>query len=448
MKINKQTLNNFNGNLKSICEIFQPHSPSELNQLPHSLIARGCGANYGDAAFHTHHAVLCTRQLNHVIEFDSENGILIAEAGITLAEILHFTVKKGWFLPVTPGTQQVTLGGCAASDVHGKNQHRAGSFGSHILWLELLTAQQEIIQCSNKNNIELFNATVGGMGLTGIITKIALQLLAIQTPFMQVSHHTTLNLENTLDYLSQEKYDDDYSIAWIDIAAKKQQFCRGILLNAHHALPTEISSVTTSKLIARQKNKIANLFIPRNIINNATIKIFNQFYFHKQSQKINSFTTSYQQYFYPLDKLKDWPKLYGKKGFIQYQCVLPPKTAHTGYQEIFEYLQLHQYTSFLAVLKKFGHGSTGLLSFAMPGYTLAVDLPLRNRDLHKHLDYLDNIVVKNGGRIYLAKDMRTPPEIFRAMYPKIAQWQLIKAKVDPHWHFNSDLAKRLQLQDS
>lgn len=432
----KRHITSFNHYPVQTCILHRPERYRELSQLSPTTIARGQGRSYGDAALNENNHVVLTERLNRFVEFDPINGTLTAEAGITLAEVLNLIIPHDWFLPVTPGTQYVSLGGCVAADVHGKNHHRVGSFGQHVLWLELITANGETIRCSTKQNSHIYWATVGGMGLTGIIGTVSVKLIPIKSTEMAVTHRASTNLEKTFDYLAAKDFNDDYSVAWIDTF----NIGRSIVMTAHHV------NESISKLKNIRKN---NLTIPFNcpnlLLNKTTLKIFNQLYFKKQSQKTSPFKTELQNYFYPLDRITHWNRLYGKRGFVQYQCVIPNKHALVGTQKILEALSQSAYPSFLGVLKRFSAENLGLLSFPMAGFTLALDIPILDNGLFKVLDQLDEIVLTHGGRVYLAKDARLKPETFRAMYPKYNEWLAIKNKIDPNNIFSSSLSRRLKI---
>lgn len=436
MRTKATRLTSFNHYPQQTCLLQRPERYRELFDFEKSIIARGQGNSYGDAALNLDGHVLLTERLNRLIAFDETKGTLTAEAGVTLHDILPFIAIKGWFLPVIPGTQYVSLGGCIASDVHGKNHHQKGSFGQHLLWLDLITADKKILRCSSHENADIFWATVGGMGLTGIIGAACIQLLPIKTQLMQVTHHAAKDLMQIFSYLNDVNVDDEYSVAWIDTLTESM---RGIVMTAHHAEEVSIIKPTKSHLLT-----IPGYF-PAGIINKTSIKIFNKIYFKRQSQKLQPFIVHYADYFCPLDKIKNWNYLYGKKGFVQYQCVLPISQAYDGIKTLLDYLQSTKYPTFLAVLKRLGAASKGLLSFPMPGFTLALDMPLQDEQLFAVLDKLDEIVLAHNGRVYLAKDARMQPATFRAMYPNYREWLAIKQKIDPNNIFNSSLARRLNL---
>ena len=480
------------------CELERPERYANLRPATDNVIARGQGRSYGDAALNEGGRVLLTERVNRLLEFDVGQGVLRAEAGATLAEILEVIVPKGWFLPVTPGTKFVSLGGCVAADVHGKNHHHDGSFGDHVLAIELFLADGSRVNCSATEKPELYWATVGGMGLTGIIGEVTLKLIPIQTPHMMVRHHQAGNLEQLFTLLQNPISDDRYSVAWIDSMAGGKQLGRGIAMCGHHALAEELppgyrnpaqsplfislpripspqsspasgrgsererlSSIPTGerdKVSLRERHVKRNRAIPFDLpslaLNPLSIAAFNALYYRREGAKRQPFISSHDAFFYPLDAIGDWNRMYGKRGFVQYQCVIPQPTAFDGIASLLQELSGSGRPSFLAVLKRLGAQNKGLLSFPMAGYTLALDLPIRSEKLlagHPDeglfalLDKLDRIVLQHGGRVYLAKDARLAAESFRAMYPRYEEWLKIKRALDPQNMFGSSLSRRLKI---
>lgn len=427
------------------CELQRPERYAGLCPgAAASLIARGQGRSYGDAALNENGRVLLTERVNRLLELDTMQGILHAEAGVTLAEILGVIVPWGWFVPVTPGTKFVSLGGCVAADVHGKNHHHDGSFGAHVLSLELIQADGSRVTVSAAENPELFHATVGGMGLTGIIGEVTLKLIPISSAYMSVQHHAAGDLEELFQHLQNPAMDDRYSVAWLDSLGKNPG--RGIVMCGHHANAEELPASLGNALAAHpQRNYRLPFDVPGGILNTWSISRFNDWYYRREGNKSKPFLAGYDEYFYPLDRIGDWNRLYGKRGFLQYQCVIPETAAFDGIKSILQKLSASGYPSFLAVLKRFGAQGSGLLSFPMPGYTLALDLPLQDEGLFRLLNKLDEIVSERGGRVYLAKDARLSARSFRAMYPRYAEWLKIKNAVDPHNRFSSSLSRRLEI---
>jgi decaprenylphospho-beta-D-ribofuranose 2-oxidase len=426
-----------------VCELERPERYADLAPHADCVIARGQGRSYGDAALNEKRRVLLTERVNRLLEFDKEQGILRAEAGVTLAEILPVIVSANWFLPVTPGTKFVSLGGSVAADVHGKNHHRDGSFGEHVLSIELVLADGSHKHCSASENAELFWATVGGMGLTGIIAEVTLKLIPIQTPCMVVQHHKAADLEQLFRQLENPDNDDRYAVAWLDSTSCGRHMGRGVAMFGHHATAAELPADYHPAREPKQKN--IPFDFPDWVLNSSSIGAFNALYYRHEGGKSAPFISGYAPFFYPLDALGNWNRLYGKRGFVQYQCAIPQAVAYEGVKALLADLSASRRPSFLAVLKRLGAQSSGLLSFPMAGYTLALDLPIRDDGLFALLNRLDEIVLQHGGRVYLAKDARLSAESFRAMYPQYSAWCAIKHAVDPHNIFSSSLSRRLRM---
>lgn len=428
------------------CELERPERYTDLHPDADSVIARGQGRSYGDAALNENARVLLTERVNRLLEFDVANGILRAEAGATLAEILKVIVPKGWFLPVTPGTKFVSLGGCVAADVHGKNHHHEGSFGDHVLGIELILADGSRMTCSPGDHAEIFWATVSGMGLTGIIGEVTLKLIPVQSAHMMVRHHAAGNLEQLFQHLQNPDLDDRYTVAWIDSLATGINLGRGITMCGHHASAAELPGDTGHAFLTRENHGRSIPFdLPGWALNPLSIGAFNTLYYRNAGKKQQPFLTGYDPYFYPLDAIGHWNRLYGKRGFVQYQCVIPEHSAFGGIEALLRELSGSRRPSFLAVLKRLGPQGRGLLSFPKAGYTLALDLPICDGGLFDLLNKLDEIVLQHGGRVYLAKDARLSAESFRAMYPRYAEWLAIKNAVDPRNRFSSSLSRRLEI---
>jgi FAD/FMN-containing dehydrogenase len=426
------------------CELERPERYADLRPTTDTLIARGQGRSYGDASLNENGRVILTERIDRMLELDVKQGILKAEAGVTLADILPVIVKQGWFLPVTPGTKFVSLGGCVAADVHGKNHHHDGGFAGHVLGIVLILADGSYKTCSATENADLFWATVGGMGLTGIISEVTLKLIPIQTAQMMVRHHAANNLQHLFQLLQDPALDERYSVAWIDCLARGEQLGRGIAMFGHHATTAEFGRDNPLGIKTKRTRSLPFNF-PAWVLNPLSISLFNKLYYYRESRKKSPFISDYDSYFYPLDAIGQWNRMYGKRGFVQYQCVIPEATALEGISALLKELSASRRSSFLAVLKRLGAEGKGLLSFPMPGYTLALDLPLRDKTLFSLLDKLDHIVLQHGGRVYLAKDARISAESFRTMYPGYAEWLKIKKSIDPANRFSSSLARRLRI---
>lgn len=367
------------------------------------MIARGNGRCYGDASLAEH--IFSTKRLNKFISFNRIDGIIECESGVLLADILDVVVPQGYFLSVTPGTKYISLGGAIASDVHGKNHHAEGCFSDWLVEFDLMNENGEIITCSKENNSDLFWATVGGMGLTGIILSAKIQLKNIETAYIRQESIKANNLEEIFR-LFEESENWTYNVAWIDCLQKGKNIGRSILMRGEHALRDELPRKTQEKPLNLKKKPQPKVpfYFPSFVLNNLSVKAFNWLYFNKQRKKqINDFV-DYETFFYPLDVINDWNKIYGKKGFIQYQMVIPKEKGYEGMKQILETIADSGNGSFLAVLKLFGKNNPlAYNSFPMEGYTLALDFKV-NSKLKSLVEKLDAIVENFGGRIYLTKD--------------------------------------------
>lgn len=424
--------------------VSRPESYAELKPSQITSIARGSGGSYGDAALNAHGEIILTNRLDRFLEFDVHKGILSVESGISLAKILEFTVKRGWFLPVVPGTAEVSLGGCVATDIHGKNHCFAGSLGQHVLSLQLITANGAIVDCSPKVFPELFWATIGGMGLTGIIGVVTLKLKRIETAYMRVQHQAKNNLKQIIEALVKGDNEFEYSVAWLDVL--NPPLSHGIIMKAGHVelLELPISQQTPFFIPKYSSLKYPNL-LSGCFLSSQWVKLFNKIYNYYLEKNNEIYFQPYKNFFFPLDRIRNWPRFYGKKGFIQYQCVLPSEFAYFSIKEILETLHKYKHPIFLAVLKRFGQENLAPLSFPLSGITLALDIPISSKLLFNSLDILDEIVIQAGGRIYLAKDARLKPKIFREMYKRYPEWLTVKQYWDPKNRFSSSLSRRLKL---
>jgi decaprenylphospho-beta-D-ribofuranose 2-oxidase len=424
-----------------------PRDISEaIPPLESSMIARGQGRSYGDAALSVDGIVMLTERLDRFVSFDEQTGVLTAQAGATLAEVIKESLPRGWFPTVVPGTKTVSLGGCVAADIHGKNHHRDGSFGAHVKEIELVLADRSKVRCSPETEAALFWATVGGMGLTGLITEVAFQLTPVESSYLTVQHNRAPDLDACFDMLADSAWDDHYTVAWIDCLGAGRKLGRGVLMRGRHArredLPVRLRSAPYGS--ARRHFNLKFDF-PSWVLNTAGVRIFNEFYYRLQSRGTRSFVADYESFFFPLDQIGNWNRMYGKLGFIQYQCVLPTAAARQGLQSLLEALATSGQTSYLSVLKRFGAAGSGLLSFPLEGYTLTLDLPIGDPALFPFLDRLDAIVTDHGGRVYLAKDARLKAAALPAMYPRMNEWLAVKKQMDPDNHFDSALARRLAI---
>lgn len=367
------------------------------------IIARGNGRCYGDSALSEH--IFSTKRLNKFISFDRLNGVIECESGVLLSQILEVIVPQGYFLFVTPGTKFVTVGGAIASDVHGKNHHAEGCFSEYVLEFSLLNERGEVLKCSRDENQEKFWATIGGMGLTGIILSAKFKLKNIETSYIYQESIKADNLDEIFR-LFEESESWTYNVAWIDCLQKDKNLGRSILMRGEHAFKHQISQKQQQNPLELKKgiNPSVPFYFPGFVLNNLTVKLFNLLYFNKQRKKTVKNFVHYESFFYPLDIVNDWNKIYGKKGFIQYQMVIPKEKGKEGMRKILETIAKSGNGSFLAVLKLFGKNNPEAYnSFPQEGYTLALDFKV-NSKLKKLVAQLDSIVEEYGGRIYLTKD--------------------------------------------
>lgn len=374
------------------------------------VIARGNGRCYGDASLGEN--IFSTKRLNKFIGFDKIEGVLECEAGVLLSDILEISVPQGYFLNVTPGTKFVSVGGAIASDVHGKNHHSEGCFSEYVLEFKLMKENAEVITCSREENTEDFWATVGGMGLTGIILSAKIKLKNIETAYIRQESIKADNLDEIFQ-LFEESEGWLYNVAWIDCLQKGENIGRSILMRGYHALREELPPKLHKNPLKNPRKIMPTIpfYFPSWVLNSFTIKIFNWLYYNKQTKKSVEGFVHYEPFFYPLDVINEWNKIYGKKGFIQYQMVIPKEKGKEGMQKILETIADSGNGSFLAVLKLFGKNNPKAYnSFPMEGYTLALDFKVNNK-LKYLVEELDKIVEEFGGRIYLTKDSMSNPKL-------------------------------------
>jgi FAD/FMN-containing dehydrogenase len=386
------------------------------------MLAVGMGRSYGDVCLLQNGTLLRTPNLDRLISFDSQTGLLRCEAGVTLAEILDFAVPRGWFLPVSPGTKYVTVGGAIANDIHGKNHHIAGTFGRHTPSFELIRSDGTQVVCSATQNPDWYRATIGGMGLTGLISWAEVQLRPVVSRRIRLQSTKFIGLEEFIA-LSKASTQVEYSVAWIDCVAQGRNFARGIFMQGQH-------DQNPGPLTPLAKPKFALPFdLPAFALTRSSVGAFNTLYYHKQVSKQRSGLTDYEPFFYPLDSILQWNRLYGKQGLLQFQCVLPWESDLLGITQVLKAITASGLASFLAVIKVFGDvASPGMMSFPMPGITLALDFPIRREVSFSLLDRLAAITAEFGGRMYPAKDACMSAAHFQQFYP---QWQHWATYIDP-----------------
>lgn len=394
----------------------------------------GNGRSYGDSCLNDGGVLLHTRGLDRYISFDADTGVLECEAGVLFAEILEQAIPQGWFIPVTPGTKFVTVGGAIANDVHGKNHHRAGTFGRHVMAFELVRSNGERLFCSPSENEDWFAATVGGLGLTGLITWARIQLRRVMSPWMSTEVHRFESLDGFFRLSAESDRDYEYTVAWVDCAAAGRQLGRGLFTRANHA-----PAAPDCRPEAPSRRLRVPLTPPFSLINSLSLRAFNALYYRRQRQPVAYATTHYEPHFYPLDGVLDWNRIYGPQGFLQYQCVVPPASAPTAIEELLRLIAQSGSGSFLAVLKQFGNmASPGMLSFPRPGTTLALDFPNHGQRTLDLLGHLDDVVAKAGGAVYPAKDARMSGRRFRQYFPN---WESFSRYLDPR--FSSSFWRRV-----
>ena len=403
------------------------------------MIARGNGRSYGDAAINRN-ATLLMRSSDRILAFDADRGVVTCESGILLAEIIDLILPRGWFVPVTPGTKFVTLGGMIAADVHGKNHHLAGSFANHVVSMDVALADGRVQRCGRDENAELFAATCGGMGLTGIILAASIRLIAIETAMIRQETLRARNLTEVMR-LFEDSTDWTYSVAWIDCLARGDGLGRSLLYRGEHARAGESPRAKGELAAVRKRTCRVPFDFPAVALNRWSVGAFNEVYFRSGRRGIRFLDCD--AFFFPLDALLDWNRLYGRTGFVQYQCVLPKTASPAGLTALLDRIANSRQGSFLAVLKLLGKAGDALLSFPMEGYTLALDFRV-SPETFSLLIELDAIVADHGGRLYLAKDARMGAGMLRG-YARLDAFRALRQQFDPTGKFSSLQSQRLGL---
>jgi len=410
------------------------------------ILAHGLGRSYGDAALIANGRMVLTRRLDRMLSFDPATGWLEVEAGVSLEEIIRTFVPRGFFPPVVPGTQFVTIGGALGCDIHGKNHHVDGTFADHVRRVELLTGSGEVVVCDAEHEPDLFWATVGGMGMTGIILSLQLKLVPIDNPFIEMESVRVESLDHFFE-VSAESGDFTHTVSWIDCVTTGAAMGRGIFMRGRYAPAGTRGSVSLLQRVGQLAPGLLDFRVdgPNWLLNAASIRAFNETYFRKQAKGVTRSTVHYEPFFFPLDNVRQWNRLYGERGFLQYQFVVPPDPEHRAIRQVLAEITRSGLGSFLAVIKEFGERRHPGLSFPAPGTTLALDFGHAGTPLLDLLDRLDAIVLDAGGRVYLGKDARLPRETFRKMYPEWAAWKAVRDHWDPDNVFQSALGQRLGL---
>lgn len=431
------------------CDVVTPRTKDEFRSAigqtaPSTWISRGMGRSYGDSAVNSGGLVIDHTSQSALIHIDSERHTARVQAGMSLGALIGHILPKGLFLPVSPGTKFVTVGGAVAADIHGKNHHREGSFGSHVDELSLLLPGGEIVTCGPSQNSKLFYATIGGMGLTGAILDVTIRCLPVESAHVRVESHRTGCLEETLELLNQTANTHRYSVSWIDALSSGRELGRGWVLAGEHAevpdLPESLRA-EPYRLPTRPTQSVPFHF-PGWVLNRWSCGLFNDRVYRRGIVSGN--VVDIDSFFYPLDRVHHWNRIYGRAGFIQYQALFPFESSATAIRNMLELLHHSGQAAFFAGLKSAGPASGGLISFLSPGFTVGLDLPYR-KGLDSLVEKWDRLVIEAGGRIYLAKDSLLSAESFREMYPQWKEFMAIRKEVDPKGMISSNQSRRLGL---
>lgn len=438
----------------SVADVVVPRDTTDLRSIvrnhgPRGVITRGLGRSYGAAAQNAGGTVVVlgadSDSRGPDMMLDAASGILDAAAGVSIDAVLRHSVPRGWFVPVTPGTRFVTLGGAVAADVHGKNHHVDGSFCEHIIDIDVVLADGSTVTLDPESDSRRFWATAGGMGLTGVITRVRVRMIPIRSSRMRVETMRTPDLDAAFAGLSVEGDDDAhrYTVCWIDMMATGASMGRGVLTRGDHADPGDVHDEDVLDYAPRQF-LAAPPWVPRGLLNRGTIRAFNEAWFRRAPRHPRTDVESIAAFFHPLDGVRGWNRLYGSPGFIQYQFIVPLERTDVV-RAVIERFSSAGSASFLAVLKRMGRANPGPLSFPAPGWTLSLDVPAGASSLPDVLSACDRLVLDAGGRHYLAKDAHIGPDAVRLGYPRLAEWQETVAEMDPKGVFRSDLSRRLSL---
>ncbi|WP_406113940.1 FAD-binding protein [Streptomyces sp. NBC_01014] len=407
-------------------------------------IARGLGRAYGDAAQNAGGAVLDMTGLDRIRSIDADTGVVVCDAGVSLHRLMEVLLPLGWFVPVTPGTRYVTVGGAIGADIHGKNHHVSGAFSRHVRSLDLLTADGTVH--TTAPGAALFDATAGGLGLTGVILSATVQLLPVETSSMSVDTERATDLDDLMARLTATDHHYRYSVAWIDLLARGASTGRSVLTRGEHAPLDALPARARRAPLSFRPGRLPAPppFLPDGLLGRTSVGIFNELWYRRAPRLRRGEIQRLTTFFHPLDGVPHWNRIYGRGGFVQYQFVVGYGQEET-LRRIVRRISARGCPSFLAVLKRFGEADPGWLSFPLPGWTLALDIPANLTGLGAFLDELDEEVVGAGGRVYLAKDSRLRPDHLAAMYPRLDDFRALRAELDPGSVFTSDLSRRLGL---
>ncbi|MEX1367596.1 MAG: FAD-binding oxidoreductase [Nannocystaceae bacterium] len=439
-------LSGWGANIRAECVLAQPETPQQVSRVLDraGTIARGLGRSYGDAAINAERQVVGMTRLDRYLSFDDEAGILVCEAGTSLASIIEDFVPRGWFPMITPGTKFVTIGGCIANDIHGKAHHAQGCFNTCVESMTVLLASGEVVVASRDEHADLFWASFGGMGLLGVILTATLRLRRVETSYFRERAIVVQDLDQMMDALDEQDETYPYSVATLDVFATGARLGRGVLTVGDHATRQDLPpSLADDPLRVSGPPKLSVPFeLPDFTLNPLSMRLVNAVIQRMQSGAKD--IVHYEKFVFPLDFLANWNRGYGRRGFTQYQFVIPVPDARRRMREILGTIQSAGELPFLNILKRMGKRSEGLLSFPIEGYTFAIDFPIRPNTVDL-LRKIDAMVLDAGGRIYLGKDSYVEPQTFAAMYPQLPRWLEIKAKYDPEGVFTSNLGRRVGL---
>ncbi|MBS1849153.1 MAG: FAD-binding oxidoreductase [Actinobacteria bacterium] len=428
--------------------------PTSVEQVAEALagassrgvIARGLGRSYGDPAQNAGGTVLDMTAMQGITAFDPESGVVTALAGTSLGDLMRWLIPEGWFVPVTPGTRHVTVGGAIANDIHGKNHHSAGSWGRHVTAMTLVTPANGIVTVAPDSDPDLFWATIGGIGLTGIIVDATFRMHRISTSTILADTDKTPDAQSVMDLMTTGDADYEYSVAWIDLSSTGSKLGRSVLDRGRFAEVDELDGDARHDPLAYDARELLKVPItaPRGLLNPLTVRAFNEAWFRKAPKRHHRRNLTIPAYFHPLDMLGNWNRGYGPAGLLQWQIIVPFGAEETMHRVISE-LAATQVASVVNVLKRFGPANPGFLSFPREGWTLSVDLAADVTRAGPVLDRLDRWVIEAGGRHYLAKDSRMRPETFAAGYPRLDEFRAVRDRVDPEHVLRNDLARRLEM---
>jgi len=438
--------------LPSVAELATPATAASAAELlggraaARGVIPRGLGRSYNNAAQCAGGMVISTARLNRILSLDAATGLAACEAGVSLEQLMVAGLPAGWFVPVSPGTRQVTVGGAIAADVHGKNHHVAGSFAGHVASFDLVPPGGEPRTVTPQSDPSLFWATAGGMGLTGLIVRATVQLKRVATSRVLVDTVRTADIDETMATLAEHDRGYGYTVAWSDSLARGAGLGRSVITSGDFAQPADLPPPDRQDPFAFRPGARLGVppHVPPGLINRYTIGLANQAWYRKAPRSRRGELQTIGTFFHPLDGIRNWNRVYGPGGFLQYQYVVP-FGQEAAVRRSFELVSGARAPSFVTVLKRFGPGDDGLLSFPMAGWTLALDFPARMPGLAGLLGRLDRLVVGAGGRVYLAKDSRVPPGMLAEMYPRLAEFAKLRAELDPAGILTSDLSRRLGL---